>query len=78
MKKCAVCIAGSWTVALAGLAWGIVGVSGTMMSPSIPLRGALVVVGLTAIGFAIYQPPLRPCPRCEALTIAALKERAKL
>ncbi len=78
MKKCTICIAGSWTVALAGLAWGIVGVSGTMIELSPVIRGLCAVVGVTALGFAVYQPPLKPCPRCSALTLTALKERREL
>lgn len=64
MRKCGICMVGSWTVGLAAVAWGLAGVFEVPVEWSLPLRVVAGLVGLTGLGFLFYQPPLKPCPRC--------------
>lgn len=74
MKKCLVCTLGSWTVGLAALAWAMVGLLGLALPAGPWFAIVTAIVGITAIGFLIYQPPFKACPRCEAATLEHLKQ----
>lgn len=74
MKKCVICTFGSWTVGLSALAWTAVGLLGIVLPAGLGFKIITALVGITGAGFLIYQPPLQACPRCEAATIAHLKQ----
>ena len=73
MKKCPVCLFGTWVVGLSAVAWGASAIRG--QAPA--LVGATYVaaffVALTGIGFLVYQPPFKPCPRCVKASTPAAK-----
>jgi hypothetical protein len=64
VKKCSICMFGSWVVGLTTLAVAIAAVTGHVPALTLPLRVILAVAGVVSLGFLFYQPPLAPCPRC--------------
>jgi hypothetical protein len=66
MKKCTVCLIGTWIVGLSALAWGVLGVTGGLSTLPVWARVMMGVVGVVGLGFLFYQPPMKPCPRCVA------------
>jgi hypothetical protein len=67
MKKCTICLIGTWTVGLAAMAWGALALLGIDLMWPIWGKIMAVTVGLTGLGFLYYQPPMKPCPRCASL-----------
>lgn len=66
MKKCTICLLGTWTVGLAAVGWGVMGALTVPITLPLWARLAAIIVGLTGLGFLFYQPPMKPCPRCLA------------
>jgi hypothetical protein len=64
VKKCSICMFGSWVVGLTTLAVAIAAVSGHVPALALWLRVVLAIAGAVSLGFLFYQPPLAPCPRC--------------
>jgi hypothetical protein len=64
MKKCSICIFGSWVVGLTTLAVAIAAVTGRVPALTSWMRVVLAAAGAISLGFLFYQPPLAPCPRC--------------
>lgn len=62
MKKCAMCVVGSWVVGLGALLWAVAGVLEVTPAWTPLLRGAAVLVGAFAVGFLACQ--VTPCPMC--------------
>ena len=73
MKKCRICTFGSWVSGLSAVVLGVLGPAGFRPRSSPLMRGALALIAFTGLGFLIYQPPFKPCPRCERLTRANLQ-----
>ena len=71
--KCAVCLFGTWVVGLSALAWGIVGVNGSVIFGSAASVVA-IIVGLVGLSFLYFQYPMKPCTRC----VAAVRTRETL
>lgn len=62
MRKCGICMFGSWVVGLVAVAASLFGILSYPL-PAGTLAGALyVVVLVVAISFLYYQ--IVPCPRC--------------
>ena len=76
MKKCRICTIGSWVSGLSAVALGAMGLSGFWPRSNALSRSVLSLVALTGLGFLIYQPPFKPCPRCERLTRASLQQES--
>lgn len=62
MKKCALCVMGSWVVGLGALAWAAAAVMEVTPAWTPPVKGGAVLVGLTALGFLACQ--VKACPMC--------------
>jgi hypothetical protein len=73
MKKCGICLIGTWVVGLSALAWAVVGFAGGLAQLSMWGRVLAVLVGAIGMGFLFYQPPMKPCLRC--LAASGLDER---
>jgi hypothetical protein len=66
VKKCSICIVGSWISGLSAIAWGAV----AALDPFgfvVWLRVVCGFVGVIGIGFLVFQPPFLSCPRCVKL-----------
>ncbi len=63
IRKCTICIFGSWVSGLSALAWGAVGIFNPF-GFELWARILLMIVGATGISFLYYQPPFPSCPRC--------------
>jgi hypothetical protein len=71
MKKCSICIFGSWVVGLTTLAVAVAAVTGRVPALTLWMRVILAAAGAISLGFLFYQPPLAPCPRCVRANKAA-------
>ncbi len=63
VKKCTVCMVGSWVVGLSAVAWGTAGIFNPF-GFVLWLRLVCGLAGVAGLGFLAYQPPFPACPRC--------------